>query len=264
MGTRKEILVETQVEEVMQSSPPTISPSDLATRAREVARSTELQSLPVTENGRLEGLVTSRDLLHITSTRSNIPVLGLMTPPIIMAAPEWSLAKLARKTIQADVGPVPVIQSSTNKSLLGVVRLEDVLEKISEVPEGGPKVRDVMSRNVITCNPEDRVSKVWNIMEETNFSGIPVTRRGKVIGMVTRSDIIKSGRVRLATESEGGRTPPKVDTLMESPPQTIKADESINKGIQLMVEQSIGRLPVVEDGRLIGILDREDVIKPYL
>ncbi|KXB03004.1 hypothetical protein AKJ47_02990 [candidate division MSBL1 archaeon SCGC-AAA261G05] len=248
----------------MRSSPPTISSSDLATRAREVARSTGLQSLPVTKDGRLEGVVTSRDLLHITSTRSNIPVLGLMTPPIIVATPEWSIAKLARKTIQADISLVPVTQSSTDKSLLGVVRLEDVLEKISEAPEDGPKVKDVMSREVITCNPKDRVTRVWNIMEETNFSGIPVTQKQKVIGMITRSDIIKSGKARLATESEGGRTPPKVETLMKSPPRTIKADKSINKAIQLMVGQNIGRLPIVEDEKLIGILDREDVIKPYL
>lgn len=261
---RKKILNETQVEEVIQPSPPTISPSDLATRAREVARSTELKSLPVTENDSLKGMITSRDLLNITSTRSNIPVIGLMTPPIIIAKPEWSLIELSRKIIQADVDPVPVIKSSIDKSLLGIVSLEDIIEKLNETSGDEIKVREIMSEDVITCTPEDKVSKIWNLMGETSYSGVPITQKEKVIGMITRSDIIKSGKSRISIESESGRTIPKVKTLMEAPPRTIKPNEVIDTAFNLMTNHNIGRLPVVENDNIIGIIDREDLIKPYI
>lgn len=264
MEDRKEILVETQVKEVINQSYPAVSPSDLVTRAREVVRSTGFQSLPVTKNDKLEGIVTSRDLLQITSTRSNIPVKGLMSPPIIVGNSDWSLAKLARKTIQADINLVPVTRDSNDKSLLGVVSLENVLEKLSEAHNEAPAAESLMSEKVVTCNQNDSLSKVWNIMGETNYSGIPVTKKNKVIGMVARSDIIKSGKVRLAIESEGGRTPPKVKTVMETPPIKIEPNDSINKAIKLMTKREIGRLPVTKNKELIGIIDREDVIKPYL
>lgn len=247
-----------------------VAPSDLATRAREIMRSTGLHALPVVEGGKLQGIVTLRRLLSVTSTRSNIPVSGLMLPPALIATPDDNLAQLSRNIIALDVSLAPVVRSPIDRTLIGLARLEEVLDRIAEGPAPELTVGEVMSGGVTTCGPKDRVSKVWTTMEEIRLSGLPVTRynrqkhRTEVIGMITRSDVIKSGTVRLAQESSKGRSSPSVESLMHTPPITVPPHAFLNRGIGIMVGHKIGRLPVVERGGLVGIIDREDVIKPYL
>ncbi len=270
MKTYRNLLIKIKVSEVMKPPAASVAPSDLATRARGIMRSTGLHTLPVMEGGKLQGIVTLRRLLSVTSTRSNIPVSGLMLPPGLIATPDDNLVQLSRNIIALDVSLAPVVRSPIDRTLVGLARLEEILNRIAEGPAPELTVGDVMSRDVTTCGPKDKVSKVWTTMEETRLSGVPVTRhnrqkhRTEVIGMVTRSDIIKSGAVRLAQESSKGRSSPSIESLMHTPPITIPPHASLSRSIGLMVGHKIGRLPVVERGGLVGIIDREDVIKPFL
>jgi len=265
----RDLLAKARVGDVMNPSSVSVSPSDLVTRARKVMRSTGLHTLPVVAEGRLEGIITIREILRVTSTRSNIPVSGLMLPPQLAVVPEDDLIQLSKKIIALDVPLAPVIRSPSDRTLVGLVRLEDLLNYLVGGPAPDLTVRDVMSRNVVTCDPEDGILKVWARMEETGFSGIPVTRynrqkhREEVIGMVTRMDVIKSGAIRPVQESGKGRNPP-VESIMRTPPITISPDAKLKRAVSLMARRRIGRLPVVERGAFVGIVDREDVIKPYL
>lgn len=264
MKTPRKILNSTRADEVAKTLSVSITPSDLSTRARKIARSRRLRALPVTEGGNLRGILRLRDLLKITSTHSNIKVSGLMKPLTFTATPNWNLAELAQKAIEMDIPVVPLTKSQTNKTLLGVVRLEDILDEIADACGERPKIDKIMTKEVLTAHPEERISKVWTTMEESNISGIPVVDRGKPIGMLTRLDIIQSGRSRFAAESKKGRVPPKVKTIMQTPIITISSDAPIKEAVMTMKKHDVGRLPVTEGERLIGIVDREDVIKPYL
>jgi CBS domain-containing protein len=126
--------------------------------------------------------------------------------------------------------------------------------------------------DVVTCGPEDEVSKVWDLMEKVHHSGLPVVKYDKrkraveVIGMLTRSDIIRSGAIRLAEESDKGRfrSPPKVRALMRTPAITVSPETPLVDAVRLLLEKGIGRLPVVKDGSLVGIVSRADVFKACL
>ena len=112
-------------------------------------------------------------------------------------------------------------------------------------------------------------------MDETGFSGLPVMKKNKIIGMITRKDIIKSGHVRTGLDAVDRSI--KVEKVMVTPPVVVTADTSITEAAKLMIENDIGRLPVVEnpvyikkepkrarEANLIGIVTREDILGSYL
>ncbi|KUO43193.1 MAG: hypothetical protein APU95_03540 [Hadesarchaea archaeon YNP_N21] len=265
-----EPLKKTRAAEVMRPCATFVSSSDLITKARSIMRDTGLRTLPVIDEGKLAGILTDRELLKITSTRSNITVAGLMLPPQLIATPEQTLDKLAGDMIELEISVVPVVKSSTDMTVKGIVHLEDILIRVQRSPQADRiKVGEIMSKKVLTCSPDDEVSKVWDLLEEKNYSGCPVTRYNRqkraleVVGVVTRSDIIRSGAIRLGEESDKGRfrSPPKVRGVMKTPAITVNPDTPLSDAIDLMVKRNVGRLPVVEKGELVGIVSRGDIIR---
>ncbi len=235
LKTPHEILNSNQAKEVANPLSADIKPSDLATHAREIARSKRLQSLPVTENGKLQGILRSKDLLKITSSHSNIKASGLMTSPILTATPDWSLKKVAKKIIEFDLPLVPVVENQKDKKLLGTVSLDDILNRIIDACGETPKVEEIMTPDVFKINPEERISKVWKIMEDENITGIPVVgEKNRPLAMITRMDILQSGKARLSLESKKGRNPPKVKTIMKTPVITISNDAPIKEAAKVM------------------------------
>lgn len=273
MRPGRDALAKKCVHEVIKPCTHFVSPLDLATRARSVMRSTGLRTLPVVEDGRLVGLITARQLLSIKSTRSNIPVSGVMSPAPLVATPEQSLLELCKRMIELEVSAVPVIRGAWDQTLVGVVGFGDVLSYLAGLPKLKElEVEEVTSKRVATCGPDDPIPKVWAKMEEMHLSGLPVTRYNRekkiteVVGMVTRSDVVKSGYIRFGEEAERGRSrlPPSVKAIMRTPAITVQPTTPLVDAIKLMVERNIGRLPVVERGNLVGILSREDVIRAYV
>ncbi len=256
------------ISDVMQPCSVFVNSRDLVTRARAVMRSSGFRTLPVIDGGGLEGIITARQVIRITSTRSNIPVAGVMFPPRLIATPADNLAKLAKDMVELEISNVPVVQSYSDKTVIGLVRLEGILKKIAGTMKTKPTVSDIMTRNVVTCERDNEISIVWGLMEQKRYSGLPVTRydkqkhKLKVIGMVTRSDIIRSGTIRLAEESvKGGRPSTKVGSLMRTPAITATLGMSAAEAIEVMLQRNVGRLPVVDEGNLVGIVSRSDIIR---
>lgn len=267
--TCRDLLARVSVSDVMKPCSTFINSRDLITKARSIMRSTGIRTLPVIDGGRLEGIVTAREIMRVTSTRSNIPVVGVMSPYQLITTPSSDLATLANEMVGFEISDVPVVQSHSDRTVVGLVKLDDILSLISGKISSNLLVGDVMTKNVVTCEQDDEISRVWNIMEYNRYSGLPVVRYDKrkraheVIGMITRADLIRSGAIRLGEESEKGRfrSQPRVKSLMRTPAIVATPKMSITKAIDLMIERNVGRLPVVDDGKLVGIISRSDIIR---
>jgi CBS domain-containing protein len=138
------------------------------------------------------------------------------------------------------------------------------------------KVRDVMSEQLFTATSDMSLRLVAERMLEYGISGMPVVDGDRVLGVVSETDILFKECV--APEREGTvdwlthyvEDPPqrKLDAktageAMTAPAVTVSSHCPVADAAGLMLELSIDRLPVVDDGRLVGIVTRADLVRDF-
>jgi CBS domain-containing protein len=254
------------VNEIMSVGPVSVKEQEFVTRARQLMRDHFLRSLVVVdEENRLVGMLSDEDIIRITSTRSDVTVGGYaMQSPTV--TPDLDVMVAAKLMVQSKQNRVPVVVSTTDRTVLGILSYMDILRNI-EIPKNIPgAIQEIMTKKVKTCSPEDKVSAVWGRMLETDYTGLPVvSKRGEPIGMITRRDIIKSGTVRIEKEDERRTTPnesPKVEKIMSTPTYTLSENDSVRSAIEMVIHYDIGRVTIVnEQGKVSGIVDRQDLLE---
>lgn len=255
------------VKSVMRLSDLFVTPRDLVTHARAIMRETGARVIPVLEGGRVEGIVTQRDIMKVTSTRSNITIAGVMSRPTFILTPATELAAAACEMVRAGIDEAPVVDSPTTRNCVGIIKIEDILIRLADALPADVRVSALMNERVVWCSEEDEVSTVLRLMEELNYSGLPVVRESwgkkKVVGIITRSDLVRGGFVRVSEESKKGRTAPKVRSIMRSPVITATPETKIERVIRMMAERNVKRLPVVDRDNLVGIISRTDIIEKF-
>jgi predicted transcriptional regulator len=131
-------------------------------------------------------------------------------------------------------------------------RLSTINKMLQVLTEGeGKKCRDIMTRNVISVTPKDKILKVSDIMMKKAVSQLPVIEHGKVIGTVTEESIIKNISKNIADEV--------VEKIMEPPLPMVPEETSVGM-IRPLLEDHVGVL-VVKKGNLVGIISRSDLLK---
>ncbi len=153
------------------------------------------------------------------------------------------------------------------------------------------KVRDFMNCNVICLSPEDSIFDAAKIFSEKNISGAPVVKDGKIVGILSISDIIRfvsmklqkteisqipslslllfdfirSSKDYIVFKKEIGKiSKAKIKNAMSTKVVCINPEASIIEAASLMEKNDVNRLPVVENDKLVGIIAREDLIKALI
>jgi len=219
----------------------------------------------IDDGNRLVGMLNDQDILRVTSTRSNVTVGGYarQTPTV---TPDMDVMKAAKLIVQSKQNRCPVVISTDEHTVVGILSDVDILRNV-EIPRNIPeKIEAMMTKKVKTCSPEERISKVWGHMLETNYTGIPVVSNGgEPIGMITRRDIIKSGAVRSSLEDERASSlndSPKVKKVMSTPTYTLSESDSVRSAIEMIIHYDIGRVTIVNvNGKISGIIDRQDLLE---
>jgi nanoRNase/pAp phosphatase (c-di-AMP/oligoRNAs hydrolase)/CBS domain-containing protein len=141
-------------------------------------------------------------------------------------------------------------------AMLKSVNPDAVEEMIQELIRGNQqatvRVGDLMSFPVTTVESSLRMNQVACILREKGCTGLPVVEDGRLVGIISRRDFKK------VKKSEKLKSP--VKAFMSKDVKTIEPDKSLIQAAKLMVRHDIGRLPVVADGRIIGIITRSDTM----
>jgi CBS domain-containing protein len=116
----------------------------------------------------------------------------IMTENPEVVTPDATLADAARKMRDLDVGIIPVVESEGNRRLRGVITDRDIT--IRAVAEGrdatSTRVSDVMTSGVETCNKNDSVQDVLQLMEREQVRRVPITdREGRLVGIIAQADV---------------------------------------------------------------------------
>ncbi|HXQ22118.1 MAG TPA: CBS domain-containing protein [Candidatus Acidoferrales bacterium] len=124
------------------------------------------------------------------------------------------------------------------------------------------KVSDAMTHPVTTVSPDATVGELEALFERYDYNSLPVVQEERLVGIVTKFDFLRNFIFTPASVL------PHYDTLMQRPISTIMqrdvvtvaADLPLTRVLQMMVDLRSKSFPVLSDGRLVGIISREDVI----
>jgi len=267
----------TTVGEIMTSDPVTVNVDTQATKVRSIFREGWFRSIPVLSKNRLEGIITRGDMMFLSSTKSNVEARVIMEHTKVLATPEMEIEQVAKKLIKSDTVQVPVVESTENMQVVGILSMGDLLKKLIQngVETKNSDISKIFTRKVVEASYDDHLQKVWSLMDEYGFSGLPVLKKKKLIGMITRKDIIKSGHAIKGLDNVDRSI--KVEKVMVTPPVVVTQETTVKQAAELMIKNDIGRLPVVEnpiyikkepnrarEADLIGIISREDILGTYL
>jgi CBS domain-containing protein len=142
------------------------------------------------------------------------------------------------------------------------------------------KVRDVMTSEVVSVPRATPLKDLARVFSERRISGAPVADEdGKVVGVVSEADLVAKqvGRPlsrrtpldwifgeRPSPWEQRTRAATTAGEAMSAPAITIDADRPLREAAALMVDRGVNRLPVMEAGRLVGIVTRADLVRAYL
>lgn len=139
------------------------------------------------------------------------------------------------------------------------------------------KIEQIMSTGVMTVAPDTPLKDVARLLTGNRISGMPVCdANGAVLGVVTEADILCKeqgyapepggllGWLFEKADAEGARMLARTAAeAMTSPAMTISPDASVFDAARVMTTQRINRLPVVSEGRLVGIVSRADLVRAF-
>jgi len=127
------------------------------------------------------------------------------------------------------------------------------------------RIKDVMTRNPVTVDSETLVLDAQKIMKESNIRRLPIVDKGKLVGIVTKHDLLEatpSPATSLSVfELNYLLAKMKVKEIMKKNPVTITPDTPFEEALKLGQEKKIGSFPVVENGKLVGITTESDIIR---
>ena len=110
-------------------------------------------------------------------------------------------------------------------------------------------VRELMTTAPVTVQPDATLGEVAVLMKQEDCGSIPVVEDGRLVGIVTDRDIVIRG-VAAGSDPKTQR----VSTVMSADPVTIRPDDDLADAEKVMAVRQIRRLPVVENGKLVGII----------
>jgi CBS domain-containing protein len=141
------------------------------------------------------------------------------------------------------------------------------------------KVREIMTTEVISASPSTPLSDFGRLLTAHRISGVPVLDDGELVGVISEGDILADQtRVRVGRHTpldwpiltgqrrtqSTHRHAATVGEVMTTPAISVDAGLSVRDAAAIMVGRKVNRLPVLDAGRLVGIVTRSDLVRAYL
>ena len=256
------------------TTPPTNSIKNVAKLMKEH----DFRRIPVTDAGtnRLEGMAVAIDILDFLGggekyniiredyngnflSAINCPIHKIMRQSPVFLDKKASIDDVVDIIISEHSSSISIVEDRENKEVIGIVTERDVLPTTDSF---GVPVEDVMQKKCITSSPGMMISDVSKVMVRSHFRRLPVILEDNLIGIVTVFDILKFlgyGGFKGIDAEEILST--RIDDVMEKNVITLAPDQDIGEVSKLVRDTGKGGFPIIDDGKLIGIITTSDIIK---
>jgi CBS domain-containing protein len=238
--------------------------------------------LPIANAGtkHLEGIVTATDIVEYLGGGQkfeiiqqklggnffkalNEPIKLIMTQKVVSIRTSAKISEAIKKMKESNLGGLPVVDEKD--SLKAIVSERDIAVLFAD-RTSGVTVAQLMSEKVVTALPKTTIFEAGKTMSAQGFRRLPIISDGKVVGIVTAMDIIrffgcgdvfkhlKSGTMIQVLET------PALEIASKNV-STVEPETDVGQAAKVMREKDIGAMPVVKNGKLVGIFTERDFFK---
>jgi CBS domain-containing protein len=234
---------------------PVLKFNDQITKARQILRDNRFREVYVVDAKKnLLGYIDLTDGLRVTATKSNVTVEGFVKDAP-MAAPADPVEQVAKAMREYKTDSVAIVDPRPH--IVGGVLLSDIFPVIISRNELRGTVSDYMTRDVTVASPTDTVQKIYTMIMESGFSAFPVVKKRRIVGLISRRDLIRTRRMQSVIANHAHTT---IEEVMSKDVVTIGPFETVSSAAELLVKHDVSRLPVIDGDRIIGIVDRHDIL----
>jgi CBS domain-containing protein len=217
------------------------------------------------KKGKFAGVIARRWI-----TRSRLDPATTKVRALMRSAPKVdpsvSLSKAAKVMIESGIRQIPVFDK---KKLIGFVTDEDIIHGAVTQEWGNTKVDSIMTKTPYSVDGNRSVGAVLSIFRDHGISHLPVTEEGKLVGIVSISDVIEQIHQPRKKQTVGDIKGEKVPILnvpakgiMTKPVITIQPDVTLREAEKTMHDQNISCLPIVTGEKLTGMVTKLDFLEP--
>ncbi len=264
----------------------TVTPKTYIMEARQIMNTEKIRALPVVQEEKVVGIITWRGLL-----RADIPVIDgvrwtkeivlkekriedIMTVNPIGVLPNSPLPKSARVMLENKIPVLPVFDEK--RGAQGILTTSDVFRFImNELPDLKTilRVEDYMTSDLVVVDPDTSLLEAQRLMGIKRIRSLPVVEDGKLVGLVTRTDMVKVEPSRFASphnqEQSLAILLQPIEKIMTRRLVTTTPKANLVLAASSMLENKIHCLPVLDgEGHLSGIITDSDlfrmVVKKFL
>jgi len=170
--------------------------------------------------------------------------------PIFCTSKE-SIDSAVTKIISSNHRSLPVIDS--NGKILGIITASDVIDSFLIGQDFSHPVSEIMHRDVLTCSDDDTIGFALQKLKMSRRGRLPIKNGAKLVGIISERDIVKYfANVNFQA---------KINSFMTTKPLFVSPNLSVLNALKTIVNTHYRRLPVVENGKLVGLIMANDLLK---
>lgn len=256
-----------QVEKIMASPVKTIDKDQAVSMALELMVKFGISAIPVTDKGRLIGLITEVDIVDrlgssragkLTPTSIHVSSVMELNPTTVELSTD--MFEAAKILVNRQERALPVVKDS---EILGILTNTHFVKQCLDINK--LRVRDLRLEKPISVSLSDRVVHARQILLAEGVPGLPVFDKGKVVGLVTKK------RLALAFAAFRRETPAKyqstrlrdffVENILTSSDLYINPDAPVAEAAELLLRAHQHVLPVMKKGNMENLLIRRNLVE---
>lgn len=190
---------------------------------------------------------------------------------IVSLGPTETVNRAFKLMAENDIRHLPIVDG---EKVVGIVSDRDLLIIVCWISAwksvakrstavGKKPISELMSSPVSALSPDDSVEGATRVMLEGRFSAVPLERDGKLVGIVTETDILRCYLDDSVKETRQPWRDRKVADHMSEVVVTAEPTDHVMPSFHLMSEKGIRHLPVVDGGKLVGLTSDRDLRRSY-
>lgn len=258
-----------QIKNLMSEDLITIDKDQNLSDALKLLRKHNVSRLPVTNHKELVGIISERDIANkLGSSKyesmpaSRLHISSVMVKDVFTVPETMQLADVAKLMLDEGIGSVPVM---CEDKMVGIVSKADFVTLAVGIAFDKITVKEIMSKDLIVVSPTERLVHARRLMIEAHVGRLPVVEDDELVGMITSKDLMRAFidfRKNVPEKHQKSQIKEVlVEDIMSSNPQYVSKEMSISEVSNIMIETGYNGLPVVDGGKVIGIITQTDILR---